>query len=197
MLRSPPLQRSLRSPHRLLLLALLAASLADHSSHIAREAAYSWAARLARFVRRLACRLLQSTCSLRSPALTHFVRLLASPAARSPGSSLRSPGAWQLASLARQLASLSLTVRFARSLAARLLAARLAAHLRAASAAASVSIALPARGGKLRCKSPQSLSDPPFCTTLPFPIFDPSGLMARARNPDRIARAPAPGIKVY
>ena len=27
------------------------------------------------------------------------------------------------------------------------------------------------------------------------PIFDPSGLMARARNPDRIARAPAPGIK--
>ena len=193
MLRSPPLQRSLRSPHRLLLLALLAASLADHSSHIAREAAYSWAARLAHFVRRLACRLLQSTCSLRSPALTHFVRLLASPAARSPGSSLRSPGAWQLASLARQLASLSLTVRFARSLAARLLAARLAAHLRAASAAASVSIAcLPAV--ELRCK-PQSLSDPPFCTTSPFPIFDPSGLMARARNPDRIARAPAPGIR--
>ena len=28
------------------------------------------------------------------------------------------------------------------------------------------------------------------------PIFDPSGLMARARNPDRIARAPAPGIKL-
>ena len=58
-------------------------------------------------------------------------------------------------------------------------------------------IALPARGGKLRCESPQPLSDPsdpPFSTTLPFPFFDPSGLMAWARNPDRIARAPAPGI---
>ena len=31
-------------------------------------------------------------------------------------------------------------------------------------------VALPARGGKLRCESPQSLSDPSYCTTLPFPV---------------------------
>ena len=51
-----------------------------------------------------------------------------------------------------------------------------------------------ARGGKLggSAKDCGIFSGLSFCTTLAILSFDPSGLMARARQ--RIARAPAPGI---
>ena len=201
-LRSPPSPHSLRSPPR------LCCSLAAHSSRSLRCPA---AARLARVARRLAC----SVCSPRLPAVlaslaaacfcpARFACLLLLPRASLASALLTftsPPPRLLLIHLAHLLCSLrSLLLA---SLAHCSLTARSLLSLCSPDSSPHPVVplrhdCLAARGGKLRCDSPQSLSDPhthPFCTTLPVPIFDPSGLMARARNLDQIARAPAPGIK--
>ena len=212
-LRSPPSPHSLRSPPR------LCCSLAAHSSRSLRCPA---AARLARVARRLAC----SVCSPRLPAVlaslaaacfcpARFACLLLLPRASLASAllTLTSPPPRllliHLAHLLCSLRSLLLASLAHCSLTARSLLAHCSLTARSllslCSPDSSPHPAVPlrhdclaARGGKLRCDSQQSLSDPhthPFCTTLPVPIFDPSGLMARARNLDQIARAPAPGIR--
>ena len=213
-LRSPPSPHSLRSPPR------LCCSLAAHSSRSLRCPA---AARLARVARRLAC----SVCSPRLPAVlaslaaacfcpARFACLLLLPRASLASALLTftSPPPRllliHLAHLLCSLRSLLLASLAHCSLTARSLLAHCSLTARSLLSLCSPDSSphpvvplrhdcLAARGGKLRCDSPQSLSDPhthPFCTTLPVPIFDPSGLMARARNLDQIARAPAPGINL-
>ena len=214
-LRSPPSPHSLRSPPR------LCCSLAAHSSRSLRCPA---AARLARVARRLAC----SVCSPRLPAVlaslaaacfcpARFACLLLLPRASLASALLTftSPPPRllliHLAHLLCSLRSLLLASLAHCSLTARSLLAHCSLTARSLLSLCSPDSSphpvvplrhdcLAARGGKLRCDSPQSLSDPhthPFCTTLPVPIFDPSGLMARARNLDQIARAPAPGINFF
>ena len=149
----------------------------------------------ARFAR--CCLLLSRSLRLPAAAPTRFARLRPADVHLAA----TSPAAYSPRSLA-VLASLAPS-RFARSLLAHCsLTARSLLSLCSPDSSPHPAVplrhdCLAARGGKLRCDSPQSLSDPhthPFCTTLPVPIFDPSGLMARARNLDQIARAPAPGI---